>query len=147
MKKQRSEDRESEGSEGGDRKGSMVLDEGTIMVVGLGLDSERKEVYIEYVDDPRFINNPHGIGCSRTYEMPHGSSLSSSPASTTGPARQGVNANESDGVLPFPNLGQWKPDSIDMVKGKRKGRMPGDGTEDRYSRLRWYDRRPGRGGN
>ncbi len=134
----------------------MVLDEGTIMAVGWGRDTKRGDVYVEYVDeDPRFINNPHGIGCSRTYEMPYESSLSNSPASSIAPARQEINPNDSDGWLPTPHLGRWRSESIDEVKGKRKGRMPGDSAEDRYkflldgpaSRLRWYDRRPGRGGN
>lgn len=126
-----------------DSKDSMALDEASIMIVGTGLDS-KEEDYEEYDgfilddDDPRFINNPHGIGCSRTYETPYDSvsnSRSPSPASVRPLVPQEPEPNEGDRLLPFPNLGPWKPEGIDMVKGKRKGRMPGDSADDRYKFL------------
>ena len=138
-KKQRSSQESSE-SLRQDSKGSMVLDEATIMVVGLGLASKQEEERIEYLidDDPRFIDNPHGIGCSRTYEEPYDSvmnSLSTSPASTRPVVPQDVDLNQGDGLLSFSKLRACKSESIDMVKGKRKGRMPGDSAEDRYKFL------------
>ena len=139
-KKQRSSQASSESSSR-DSKDSMALDEAAIMVVGLGLDLKQEEEYIEYLlddDDPRFIGNPHGIGCSRTYEEPYVSvinSLSTSPASVHPLVLQEVEPNEGDRLLSFPNLGPWRSDSIDMVKGKRKGRMPGDSADDRYKFL------------
>ena len=111
-----------------------------MMVVGLGLDTKQEE-YIPIVldDDPRFVDNPTGIGCSRYYELPYdsvtNSPLSTSPASMRPPVPQAINFNESDEQLPFSKLGAWRPRSYDMVKGKRKGRMPGDSADDRYKFL------------
>ncbi|KAL9064182.1 MAG: hypothetical protein Q9161_009052 [Pseudevernia consocians] len=138
-KKQRSS-QASSGSSSRDSKGSMALEEATSMMVGLGLDTKQEEEYVEHAldDDPRFVNNPHGIGCSRTYEVPHESvtnSLSTSPASMRPLVPRETNMNESDELLSFPKLGSWKTESIDMVKGKRKGRMPGDSADDRYKFL------------
>lgn len=123
-----------------DSKESMALEEATAMIVGLGLDTKQEEEYVEYAlnDDPRFINNPHGIGCSRTYELPYdsvASSFSTSPASTRSPVPREINVNESDELLSCPKPGAWKAESIDMAKGKRKGRMPGDSADDRYKFL------------
>ena len=139
-KKQQSSQASSESS-GRNSKDSMALDETAIVVVGLGLDVKQEEENIEYLiddDDPRFIGNPHGIGCSRTYEMPYDSvmnSFSASPASVRPLVPQEVEPNEGDRLLSFPNLGPWRSESIDMVKGKRKGRMPGDSADDRYKFL------------
>ena len=121
----------------------MTLDEANVMIVGLGIDTKREEEYIEYAldddDDPRFINNPHGIGCSKTYEeLPYESntnSLSSSPASMRPLVSQETDTNENDELPSIPKLGAWKMESIDMVKGKRKGRMPGDSPDDRFKFL------------
>lgn len=134
----------SSGSSSRDSKDSMALDEASIMIVGMGLDSKEEEEYEEYDeyflddDDPRFINNPHGIGCSRTYEEPYvfvGDSRSPSPAPVRPLVPQEPEPNEGDRLPSFPNLGPWKPEGIDMVKGKRKGRMPGDSADDRYKFL------------
>ena len=138
-KKQRSSQESSESSSRNSKE-RMALDEATIMIVGLGLDTKQEEQCIEYLmnDDPRFIGNPHGIGCSRTYEEPYDSvmnSLSTSPASTRPVMPREVNFNEGDGLLSFPKLRACKSENIDMVKGKRKGRMPGDSAEDRYKFL------------
>lgn len=139
-KKQRSS-QASSGSSSRDSKGSMALEEATSMIVGLGLDTKQEEEYIGHAlddDDPRFVNNPHGIGCSRTYEVPYDSvtkSLSTSPASMRPLVPRETNMNESDELLSLPKLGSWKTESIDMVKGKRKGRMPGDSADDRYKFL------------
>ena len=135
-KKQRSSQASSESSSR-DSKESMVLDEAAIMIVGLGLDSKQEEEYVDFMldDDPRFIDNPHGIGCSRTYEEPYDSvnnSLSTSPASMRPLVHQEIDLNAGDRLLSFPKLGACKSESIDMVKGKRKGRMPGDSADDRY---------------
>ena len=111
------------------------------MIVGLGLDMKQEEEYIEYAlddDDPRFRNNPHGIGCSRTYEVPYNSvtsSLSTSPASMRPLVPQENKINGSDELLSCPKLGAVKSERIDMVKGKRKGRMPGDSPDDQYKFL------------
>ena len=141
-KKQRSSPVSSESSSR-DSNDGMALDETTIMVVGLGLDSKPENEYIEYsLDDidPRFIGNPHGIGCSKTYEEPYVSvtdSLPKSPASARPRVPQEVGPNE---------LRLWRSASIDMVKGKRKGRMPGDSEDDRYKFLldgrAWQSRFP-----
>lgn len=140
-KKQRSSQASSESSSR-DSKDSAALDEATTMIMGLGLglDTKQEEEYIEYApdDDPRFINNPHGIGCSKTYEEPYDSvtsSLSTSPASTRPPMPRRIKINQSDELFPFPELGTWKKESIDTVKGKRKGRMPGDSEDDRFKFL------------
>ena len=143
-KKQRSSQASSESSSR-DSKDSVALDEACIMIVGMGLDSkeeeEEEEEYIEYLlddDDPRFIDNPHGIGCSRTYEESYDSvmnSLSTSPASVCPIVPQETEPNEGDRLLSFPKLGPGRSESIDMVKGKRKGRMPGDSADDRYKSL------------
>lgn len=151
-KKQRSSQASSESSSR-DSKGSMALDEANVMMVGLGIDTKQEEGYIDYGyiehalddddvdvdDDPRFINNPHGIGCSKTYEelSYDGStnSFSSSPASTRPLVPREIDINESDELPSFPKLGAWKMESIDMVKGKRKGRMPGDSADDRFKFL------------
>ena len=141
-KKRRSSQPSSERSSR-DSKDSMALDETAIVVVGLGLDVKQEEEYLEYQlddddDDPRFIGNPHGIGCSRTYEEPYVSvidSVSTSPASVRPRVHQEVEPIEGDQLLSFPNLGPWRSDSIDRVKGKRKGRMPGDSADDRYKFL------------
>ena len=140
-KKQRST-RANSGSSSRDSKNSMVLDETAIVVVGLGLEvKQEEEEYIEDLlddDDPRFIGNPFGIGCSKTYEEPYVSvmdSLSTSPASMQPLVPQKIEPNEDDRLLSFPDLGLWRSPSIDMVKGKRKGRMPGDSAEDRYKFL------------
>ena len=137
-RKQRSSQASSESSSR-DSNDSMALDEATTMVVGLGLDTKREEQFIEHaVDvDPRFINNPHGIGCSRTYEEPYDavtSSLSTSPASIR-PSPRRIDINESDELISFPKLATRRMESIDMVKGKRKGRMPGDSADDRFKFL------------
>ena len=124
-----------------DIKASMALDETNIMVVGLGLDMKPEDEYIGYLlddVDPRFVGNPHGIGCSKTYEEPYVSimdSLPKSPASVHPRVPQKVGPNEDDRLLSFPNLKLWRSPSIDMVKGKRKGRMPGDSEDDRYKFL------------
>lgn len=139
-KKQRSSQASSESSSR-DSKGSVELAEATSMIVGLGLDMKQEEECIEYAlddDDPRFINNPHGIGCSRTYEVPYDSvtnSLSTSPASMCPFVPRGINVDRSDELLSFSKPGGWKTESIDVVKGKRKGRMPGDSADDRYKFL------------
>lgn len=119
---------------------SAALDEATALVVGMGLDTKQEEKYVEYAlnDDPRFINNPHGIGCSRTYELTYDSvanSLSTSPASTRPPLPREINVNETDERLSWPELGAWKAESIDTAKGKRKGRMPNDSVDDQYKFL------------
>ena len=139
-KKQQSSQESSECSSR-DSKDSMVLDETAIIVVGLGLDLKQEEEYIDYLlddDDPRFIGNPHGIGCSKTYEEPYFgviNSRSTSPTSVHALLPQEDEPNEGDRLLSFPNLGPWRSGSIDMVKGKRKGRMPGDSADDRYKFL------------
>lgn len=99
-------------------KGSMVLEEATGMIIGYGLDTKQEQQCIEYAldVDPRFIDNPDGIGCSRTYEDPYV-------------------PYEFDEQFSFPKLAAWRTDSIDRVKGKRKGRMPGDSADDRYKSL------------
>lgn len=124
----------------GGSKESIALDEATSTIVGLGLDTKQDEEYVEYVlyEDPRFINNPHGIGCSKDYEEPYSSnttSFSSSPASMRHRVPRKIEINESAELRSFPTLGAWKTESIDMVKGKRKGRMPGDSADDRYKFL------------
>lgn len=139
-KKQKSSQASSESSSR-DSKESTALEEATIMVVGLGLDTKPEEEHIEYArdDDHRFINNPHGIGCSRTYEVPYdlatNSLLSTSPGSMRPRVPRRVNVDKSDALFSFPELGAWKTESIDTVKGKRKGRMPGDSADDRYKFL------------
>ena len=139
-KKQRSSQASSESSSR-DSKESMALDEAALIIVGLGLDSKQEEEeYIDFMldDDPRFIDNPHGIGCSRTYEEPYDSgigSFSTSPASMRPLVHQEIDFNAGDRLLSFPKLGACKSESIDMVKGKRKGRMPGDSADDRYKFL------------
>ena len=122
-------------------KNSIALEEAAIIVVGLGLNTKQEEEYADYrfEKDPRFFNNPIGIGCSKTFEVPYDSardSLSTSPASRS-PLVSTVNSSStgSDGLGSFPNLGACKSQIIDMVKGKRKGRMPGDSAEDRYKFL------------
>ena len=128
-------------SSGDSSKDSMALDETAIVVVGLGLGSKQEEGVMDYLlddDDPRFIGNPYGIGCSKTYEEPYISvrkSPSTSPASKRPVTPQEAGTNEGDGLLSFPDLGLWRSASIDMVEGKRKGRMPGDSPEDRYKFL------------
>lgn len=129
------------GSSRRDSKDNMALDETAIVVVGLGLELKQEEQCIEYLlddDDPRFIGNPFGIGCSKTYEEPYVgviNSLSTSPASMQPLVSQEVEPNEGDQSLSFPDLELWRSASIDMVKGKRKGRMPGDSADDRYKFL------------
>ena len=145
MKKQRSSQASSESSSrdstSRDSKDGMALDEATIMVVGLGLDLKPEEEHLEVLlddDDPRFIGNPYGIGCSRTYEEPYVSvknSLPTSPASVHPLRPEEIEPIEGDRLPSFPNLGPWKAENIDMVKGKRKGRMPGDSADDRYKFL------------
>lgn len=127
-----------------DSNDSTALDEASIMIVGMGLDSKEEEEYEESNenflddDDPRFFNNPHGIGCSRTYEEPY-DSVSNPRSPSSAPVRplvpQEPKPNEGDILLSFPNLGPWRSEGIDMVKGKRKGRMPGDSADDRYKFL------------
>lgn len=125
---------------------NFVLDEGRVLVVGLGIDTKNEVEYVEDGldddddddDDPRFINNPHGIGCSRTYEVPYDdfvNSLSASPASTPHRPPPEIDPNEVDGLRALARLGPWKVEHIDMVKGKRKGREPGDSASDRYKFL------------
>ena len=139
-KKQRSSRASSESSSR-DSKDGMALDEATGMVVGLGLDLKPEEEYLEFLsddDDPRFIDNPYGIGCSKTYEEPYISvidPLPTSPASVRPLVPEEIEPIEGDRLPSFPNLGPWRSDSIDMVKGKRKGRMPGDSADDRYKFL------------
>ena len=139
-KKQRSS-QASPKSSSRNSKDSMALEDATNMIVGLGIDMKQEEEYIEHAqedDDPRFINNPHGIGCSRTYEEPFDNStnsLSTSPASMRPAVPRGVVFNESDETILFPKPRAWKAESIDMVKGKRKGRIPGDSADDRYKFL------------
>ena len=135
-KLQRSNQRMLESSIRGCRE-DVGLEEGTDMMVGWGLGS-RQDAYIEYAHDvdPRFINNPYGIGCSRTYEIPYDKdpdSLSTSPASTS------PDVNDSDELLPYPDVMIRKAESIDMVEGKGKGkereRIPGDSADDRHNSL------------
>lgn len=122
---------------------SAALEEAKMMVVGLGLDMKQEEeeewVAVALEQDPRFVNNPTDIGCSRYYETPYdsvtNSPLSTSPASMRHRVPQYISVNESDEQLPFSKLGPWKPTSFDMMKGKRKGREPGDSAEDRYKFL------------
>ncbi len=138
-KKQRSSQASSESSSR-DSKGSLELEETTSMIVGLGLDIKQEE-YIELTlddDDPRFRNNPHGIGCSRTYEVPYNgvtSSVSTSPASMRPLVPRENKINGSGELLSRFKLGAVRPESIDMVKGKRKGRMPGNRADDRHKFL------------
>ena len=133
----------SSGSSSRDSKDVMMLDDAAIAVVGLGLDS-KQEVEEEYIEDmlddedPRFIGNSYGIGCSRTYEEPYNGvfhSISTSPASVCPIVPQDTDLNEGDRPLSFPNLGPSRLGSIDRVKGKRKGRMPGDSPDDRFKNL------------
>ena len=145
-KKQRSS-QESPESSSRDSKDTMILDEATVIIVGLGVDSKREEEYIEYIlddgdphfdSDPRFVGNPYGIGCSRTYEEPYDggiNSVSISPASIRPLMPQEMEPIEDDRLLSPSKLGVWRSESIDMVKGKRKGRMPGDSADDRYKFL------------
>ena len=138
-KKRRSSQATSESSS----MDSAALEEAKIMVVGLGLDMKQEEaeecVAVALEQDPRFVNNPTGIGCSRHYEAPYdsvtNSPVSTSPASMRQRVPQDISVNESDEQLPFSKLGPWKPTSFDMMKGKRKGREPGDSAEDRYKFL------------
>ena len=113
-----------------------------MLVIGLGLDMKQEEeecFAFALEEDPRFVDNPTGIGCSRYYEAPYDSvtdsPLSTSPASTCHRVPQDISVNESDEQLPFSKLGPWKPESFDMMKGKRKGREPSDSDEDRYKFL------------
>ena len=117
-----------------DSKASMVLDEATAMIVGLGLDMKPAEEFIEYAldddddddgGDPRFRKNPHGIGCSRTFEVPYSPPIS--PASMRPPVPQGNNVGPR-----YELLRAWKAKSIDFMTGKGKGRMPGDSADERY---------------
>ena len=118
----------------------MVLEEAVIMIVGYERDTKEKAEHFEYKPkgDPRFIDNPHGIGSSKAYEAPYdssSSSLSTSPASRRSLTPQETNTNESDGLLSSPKPRPSKTESIDLEKGKRKGRMPGDSADDRYKVL------------
>ncbi|CAD6581300.1 MAG: hypothetical protein ASARMPREDX12_000419 [Alectoria sarmentosa] len=108
----------SSGSSNRGIKGSMVLEEATGIITGYETDTKLEQQCIEYAldIDPRFIDNPDGIGCSRTYEEPD-------------------EPYEFDEQSSFPQLAAWRTDSIDRVKGKRKGRMPGDRADDRYKSL------------
>ena len=140
-KKQQRSTRASSGSSSRDSKDSMVLDETAIVVVGLGLEVKRQEEeYIEDLldyEDPRFIGNPVGIGCSKTYEESYVGfmdPLPTSPASMRPLVPRELEPNEGDRLL-FPELELWRSPSIDVVKGKRKGRMPGDSADDRYKYL------------
>ena len=124
-KKQRRTSQSSSENSSPGSKGSMTLDETKMIAAGLGVD-------------PRFIKNPHGIGSSRTYEESYESvmqSLSTSPASSRPNVPQDIGPRDNDGLLPFANLRPPKPANIDMAKGKRKGRMPGDSADDRYKYL------------
>lgn len=114
----------------------MVLDEATAIIVGLGLDMKSEEGFIEYApeddyddddggSDPRFHKNPYGIGCSRTFEVPYTPPLPS--AAMRPPVPQGNNVGPRDELLRV-----WKAKTVDLVKGKGKGRMPGDRTDERY---------------
>ena len=139
----------SEGSLDGMRRDDLenpVLEEAGVIVVGLGMGTKHDVEHVEYGldddedddDDPRFINNPHGIGCSRTYEVPYDdfiNSLSTSPASMSSRPPQEIDLDEIDGLRSLARLGPWKSEHIDMVKGKRKGREPGDSANDRYKFL------------
>lgn len=118
-------------------KDSMVLDEATAMIVGLGLDMKPEEGFIEYAlddddddddydgGDPRFRRNPHGIGCSRTFEVPYTPPISQ--AAMRPPVPQGNHFGPRDELLRV-----WKAKTIDFMKGKGKGRMPGDRVDERY---------------
>ena len=117
-------------------KDSTVLDEATAIIVGLGLDMKPEEGFIEYApdddyddddggDDPRFHKNPHGIGCSRTFEVPYTPPIP--PAAMRPTMPQGNNIGPRDELLRV-----WKAKTIDFVKGKGKGRMPGDRADERY---------------
>ena len=116
-------------------KDSMVLDEATAIIVGLGLDMKPEEGFVEYAldddcddddggDDPRFRKNPYGIGCSRTFEVPYNPIP---PAAMRPPVPQGNSIGPRDELLRV-----WKAKTSDFVKGKGKGRMPGDRTDERY---------------
>ena len=138
-KKQTASQASSESSGRGSKE-NLGLDEAATMVVGLGLDTKQEEEYIENApdDDPRFINNPYGIGCSKTFEEPYDSvtnSLSTSPASMRPLVPRETNINENDDQFPPFKLGPCRVESIDMVKGRRKGRMPDDSADDRYKFL------------
>lgn len=123
-----------------DSNDSAALEEAKMMVIGLGLDTKEEEeecVAFALEDDPRFLNNPIGIGCSKYYEAPYDSvtmsPLSTSPSSMHHPLMpREISVNGSDEHLPFSKLGPWKPASEDMEKGKRKGRDPSDDAEGRY---------------
>ena len=117
-------------------KESMVLDEATAIIVGLGLDMKPEEGFIEYAldddyddgdggSDPRFRKNPHGIGCSRTFEVPYTPPIPR--AAMRPPMPQGNNVGPRDELLRV-----WKAKTMDFVKGKGKGRMPGDRADERY---------------
>lgn len=126
-------------SSGGDGQRRMMLDEANVMITGLAMDTKLEAVCIEYASaDPRFIGNPHGVGCSKNYELPYDNvmnPLSTSPASrqSSGPGK--INVNENDGPSPFPPPGAPMAEGEDNLKGKRKGRMPGDSEDDRYKSL------------
>ena len=126
----------SSGSSSRESKESMVLDEATAIIVGLGLDMKPEEGFIEYAldddyddedggSDPRFHKNPHGIGCSRTFEVPYTSPIP--PAAMRPPVPQGNTVGPRDELLRI-----WKAKTFDFVKGKGKGRMPGDRANERY---------------
>ena len=126
----------SSGSSSRESKESIVLDEATAIIVGLGLDMKPDEGFIEYAldddydddddgGDPRFRKNPHGIGCSRTFEAPYTPPIP--PAAMRPPMPQGNNVGPRDELLRV-----WKAKTMDFVKGKGKGRMPGDRADERY---------------
>ena len=131
-RKQRRASRSGSGSTGPGKKTSMALDETELIAVGLGLNTkEESEGDTEYAreDDPRFIKNPHGIGCSKTYEVSYEDvmqSLSTPPKPSRPQVPRDIGPMNSNGLPPFANLGAPRSESIDTAKGKRKGRMPDD---------------------
>ena len=109
------------------------LDEVKFALGAMGLDSNE---LADELDD-RFLNNPIGVGCSKSFELPSPTtkdSRSPSASPKVGPVPESVTTVEDNDPLATseeaPTMQPFKgADQIDWARKKRKGRASEDETE------------------
>ena len=98
-------------------------------------DDEKVRLVLEVEADPRFIDNPRGIGCSRKWEVPYDIYMESPASNKDDDDDNNLHLRHTRG-RPSPKnnkFGTWTSEYIDIGKGKRKGRMMlGGDADDRY---------------
>jgi len=139
----------------GEERERMHLDEANATLAGMGLGASNAQHHYEDDGDidPRFIENPNGEGCSKTFENPSFTETTDSETLTSTPTSTSPRASRDDPEClkehfpmaikerePVFDPSTWLgPESlrIDWAKGKRKGRATFDEGEELRLMKEW----------